>query len=164
MTLGRHQTIGQALNFVDSKRDLVTRTCRKVVQRLRNGLRILFLNDDAAVGANGIRNFGKHQPQVFRNFGSGADGRFSANFPTKRFDGDRGRDAIDSIRVRLVQLLNELPRVRRKAVDVSSLSLGVQRIESQTRFSAATQTTKRQQLAVRDIQINVLEIVDSDVS
>jgi hypothetical protein len=45
------------------------------------------------------------------------------------FDGDRRGETIDSVDVRLRELLEELPRVRRQGLDIASLAFGVDRVE-----------------------------------
>jgi len=52
-------------------------------------------------------------------------------------DGDRGRNPIDEVGLRLVHPLEELPRVRTESLDVTPLPLRIERIEGETRFAAA---------------------------
>ena len=49
----------------------------------------------------------------------------------------RRRDALDALGLGLVELLEELPRVGREALDVPPLALGVERVEGQARLAAA---------------------------
>ncbi len=52
-------------------------------------------------------------------------------------DGDRGRNALDPIDLRLVHPVEELPRVRREGLDVAPLPLGVDGVENQRRLARA---------------------------
>ena len=59
--------------------------------------------------------------------------------------------------------MNELTSLRRKTLDVTPLTLGVQSIKSQTGFSASAHSAKRNPLTVRNLQVNVLQIVDANI-
>ena len=58
----------------------------------------------------------------------------------------------------------ELPRVGGKALDVAALPLGVQRIQGQAALAAPAEAAEDHQLAVRNIQVDPLEVVDLDSS
>ena len=50
-------------------------------------------------------------------------------------DGDRRRNTVDTIDLRLVHALEKLPGVRREGLDVAALSFRVNRVESERRFT-----------------------------
>ena len=50
------------------------------------------------------------------------------------FNGDRRRQALDQIHIRLVHQLQKLARVSRQAFDVPPLALGVERVKGERRF------------------------------
>ena len=66
---------------------------------------------------------GEEQPQVVVDFGDGADRRARVRPGRFLFDGDRRRQAVDQIDVRLLHLLEELPRVGGQRLDVAALAL-----------------------------------------
>ncbi len=74
-------------------------------------------------------------------------------------NGNRRRQAFNLIDIRLLQLIEELPRIRRQRFDVFPLSLGIDGIERQRRFSRAGQAGDDDQLIAGDIDVNVFEIV-----
>ena len=111
-----------------------------------------------------MADLGKQQPQIIAGFSGGADrgaARAAAVFVR---DGDRRRNALDPVGGRLFQSFQKLPRVGRKAVDVAALSLRVQGVQRQARLAAAAQAAEDDQLAVRNIEINLLEIVNRDAA
>lgn len=67
----------------------------------------------------------------------GADGRASCADGVFLLNGNRGRDTLDFIDLRLVHAVEELPDVRGEGLDITSLSLGVEGVESERGFSRA---------------------------
>ena len=105
--------------------------------------------------------FGKQQTQVVGNFGGGSN-RAAIRFGSAcTGDCDRGRDAQDLIAIGFVQPLQELSRVSGKAFDVTSLAFCIQCIEREGRLAATGQTADRDQFASRDIDIDILQVVDA---
>ena len=74
--------------------------------------------------------------------------------------GDGRRNAVDPLGLGLFQPLEELPRVGRKALDVAALSLGVERVEGQAALAAAAEAAEHDQLPMRDVQVDRLQVVD----
>jgi hypothetical protein len=70
--------------------------------------------------------------------------------------GDRPFDDVD---VGLVHQLQELARVRRQALDVAALALGVQRVERQARLARSRQARDDDEPVPRDVEVDVLEVV-----
>ena len=62
--------------------------------------------------------------------------------------------------VGFLQLFQKLARIRGEALDVAATPLGVQSIQSQTRLATAAHATECDQLAMRHLQIDVLQVVD----
>src|SRR5207248_1484501 len=60
---------------------------------------------------------------------------------------------------RFVHAIEELPHVGAERLDVTSLALGVDRFESQARFSRAARAGENRQFAERKIEIYAFEIV-----
>ena len=71
------------------------------------------------------------------NLGDGRDGRLAATARDALLDGDARRDAFNEIDVRFLQLLDELPRIRRHAVEKTALSFREQDIERDRGFARA---------------------------
>ena len=71
----------------------------------------------------------------------------------------RRRQPGDQVHVRLFQLLDELPRIGRHAVEKTALAFREEHIESERRFARAAQTGDDDHLVARDLERDVLEIV-----
>ena len=99
------------------------------------------------------------QLQVIGDFGHRADRAPRRLDRVTLLDRDGGREAVDAVDVRLVHELEELPRVRRKSLHVAALALGVERVEGERRFARAAQARDHGQAVMRNIDIDVLEIV-----
>src|SRR6185295_10468968 len=74
---------------------------------------------------------GEQEPQVVVDLGDRADRRSWVRSGRLLLDGDRRREALDQIDVRLLHLLEELPRVRRERLDIAPLPLRVDRVEGE---------------------------------
>src|SRR6476646_7621130 len=87
------------------------------------------------------------------------DGRFASATSYSLLDGDGRRQSDHQIDIWFFELLHELPRIRRHAVEKPALSLGEQDVEGDRRFTGAAQSGDDHQLFPRDFQIDVFEIV-----
>jgi hypothetical protein len=74
-------------------------------------------------------------------------------------NGDRRGDAVDAIDVGLLHPLEKLAGVRRQRFDVPPLPLRVDRVEGERRFSRAADAGHDDQLAERQVQVDVLEVM-----
>ena len=115
----------------------------------------------AAVRAVRHADVGEQQPEVVVDFGDRADRRPRVRAGRLLLDGDGRRQAVDQVDVRLLHLLEELPRVRRQRLDVAPLPFGVDRVEGERRLPRAGQAGDDHQLVARDIDVDVLEVVDA---
>ena len=104
---------------------------------------------------------GEQQPQVVVDLGDRADGRARIRAGGLLLDGDGRRQAVDQIDVRLLHLLEELPGVRRQRLDIAPLAFGVDRVEGERRLARARQAGDDDQLVARDVDVDVLEVVDA---
>ena len=77
------------------------------------------------------------QTQVVVDLGDGADGGPRVAAGRLLVDRDRRRQTLDDVDVGLVHLSEELARVRAQRLDVATLALGVDRVESEARFARA---------------------------
>ena len=99
------------------------------------------------------------EAHVVVDFGHRADGRARVLRRRLLLDGDRRRQAVDLVDVRLLHHLEELARVGRERLDVAALAFGVDRVEGERRLAGARQAGEDDQLVARDRQVDVLEIV-----
>ena len=95
------------------------------------------LRRDLAPAEVTVRNadVGEEQAQVIVNLGDGADGGARIRTGGLLLDGNGGRQAVDQIDVRLLHLLEELPRIRGERLDIPTLPLGVNRVEGERRLA-----------------------------
>ena len=86
---------------------------------------------------------GVEEAQVVVDLGDRAHGR--ARVPRGRLlvDGDRRREPVDRVHVRLLHHLEELARVRRQRLDVPTLALGIDRVEGEARTSRTRRVRSR---------------------
>ena len=114
-----------------------------------------------AVRAVRHADVGEEQPQVVVDFGDGADRRPRVRAGGLLLDRDGGRQAVDEIDVRLLHLLEELARVGRERLDIAPLALGVNRVEGERRLARARQAGDDHQPVPRNVDVDVLEVVDA---
>ena len=95
------------------------------------------LAGDLAAAVRAVRHadVGEQQPQVVVDLGDGADRRSRIRAGGLLLDRNRRRQAVDQIDVRLLHLLEELPRVGRQRLDVAPLPFGVNRVEGERRLA-----------------------------
>jgi len=80
---------------------------------------------------------GEEQPEIVVDLRDRPHGGAGVLAGGLLLDGDRGRQPLDEVHVRLVHLLQELAGVGREGLDVAPLPLGVYGVERQGRFSGA---------------------------
>jgi hypothetical protein len=103
-------------------------------------------------------------PQVVVHFGDRADRR--ARIPARRLliDRDRRREALDDVDVGLVHLPEELAGVGGQRLDISTLPLGVDRVEGEARLARSRNAGEHDQLVARQFDVHVLEVVFAGTS
>ena len=119
----------------------------------------LALDRQAGRGRIGNADARPQQAHVVVDFGDRADGRARVLRRRLLLDGDRRRQAVDLIDVRLLHHLQELPGVGRQRLDIAPLPLGVDRVEGERGFAGAGEPGEHDELVARDRQIDVLEVV-----
>ncbi len=126
------------------------------IDHLRDGLAF----DRQACGRRiGDSDARPQQAHVIVDLGDGADGRtriFRGGF---LLDGNRRRQSVDLVDVRLLHHLEELPRVSRQRLHVAALAFGIDRVEGERGFARARQAGEHDQLVARNGDVDVLEIV-----
>ncbi len=121
------------------------------------------LRRDLAIAVRTVRHadVGEEQPQVVVDFGDRADRRPRIRRRRLLLDGDRRRQAVDQIDVRLLHLLEKLAGVGRERLDVAPLAFRVDRVERQRRLARAGQTGDDDQPVARQIDVDVPKVVDA---
>ncbi len=127
-------------------------------QHIRRLLGAHFLS---ALPADQGAGAGVQQPQVIDDFRQGADGSPRAARQSPSGHRDRRRHIADEIGIRLVQALEELPRVGGEALQIAALGLGVQGIKRQAALAGAADPRDDRQPAQRHIDIHAFQIVDA---
>ena len=119
----------------------------------------LALQPGSVVGAVLHTDAGVQQPEVVVDLGDRADG--GARVAARRLlvDRDRRRQPLDDVDVGFVHLTEELAGIRTQRLDVATLSLGVDRVESETRLARPGQAGEHDQAVARQLDIDVLEVV-----
>ncbi len=113
----------------------------------------------AAVRAVRHADRGVEQPQVVVDLGHRADRRARVLRHRLLLDRDRRRQAVDRVDVRLLHLLQELPRVGRERLDVAPLPLGEEGVEGERRLARAGDAGDHHELVAGDLEVEVLEVV-----
>ena len=102
-----------------------------------NLLRRLSVQAPPSPGIVRLTDSRKEKPEIIVNFSSGGDRRSWIGPRAPLLDGNGRRQPLDKIDIWLFHLIEELPRVSRKAFDVSALPFGIKSIESQRGFPGA---------------------------
>ncbi len=124
-----------------------------------DGRKRLAFHRDVAVRAMLCAELGKQQAEKMINLRHRRHGGFAAAAGHPLLDGHAGRQALDRIHIGLLQLLDELPRIRRHAVEKATLPLGKKDVEGEGGFARAAQARHHHHLFPRDLHGDVLEIV-----
>ena len=121
------------------------------------------LRRDRAAAQVAVRHadVGEQQAEIVVDLGDGADRRARIRSGGLLLDGDRGREPVDQVDVRLLHLLEELAGVRGQRLDVAALPFGVDRVEGERRLARAGQPGNHDQLVARQIDVDILEVVDA---
>src|SRR4030095_10136319 len=90
--------------------------------------------------------FCEQEPQEMVNLRNRGDRRFASATSYTLLDGDRWGQSADQIDIWFFELLHELPRIRRHAVEKPALSLGEQDVECDGRVAGAARPCDHNQL------------------
>ena len=132
---------------------------RQFQQALLNLLQRLLANRLAAKMALHFAGASKKQPQIIVNLGRRGDGAARVRVPGSLVDADDRRKPADRIHVRPLELIEELPGVRAQTFDILSLPLGIDRIERQAALPRPAGAGDDDQLAQRNVETDILEVV-----
>ncbi len=109
-------------------------SAQHAVHHLRYGLA---LDREARRRRVGHADAREQEAQIVVDLRHRADGRARVLARRLLLDGDRRRQAVDVIDVRLLHHLEELARVGRKAFHVAPLALGIDGVEGERRLAGA---------------------------
>ncbi len=116
----------------------------------------------ATLIAKDMTDFCEKQPQVIRRLRGGSHRGTTRTVAVRARNRDRGRNTVDVLGVRLLESLQELPRVSRETLDVTPLTFGVERVEGQAALAAAAQSAEDDYFLARDVEVDSLEVMDFD--
>ena len=133
------------------------RQCRQFFENL---LGRLLPNRRAALVALGRAQPGHQQPQIVVDFRDRRHraARILAAGPL--IDRHGRLQTLDQIDVGPLELMQKLPGVNRKALDILPLPFGIQRVERQRAFARAARARDDDEAIARDVEIDVLQIVN----
>ncbi len=113
----------------------------------------------AGDGRIGPRSAGEKQTQEVVDLGDGADRRTGILVGGLLLDGHHGAESRDLVDVGTLHGPDELPGIGREGLHVTALPLGIDGVEGQRRLARTAQSGDDDQLAARDLQIDILEVV-----
>ena len=93
------------------------------------------------------------------DLGDRADGAARALADALLLDRDGGREAFDRLDLGAGELVEELARVAREALDITSLALGVERVEGEARLAGAGGARDDDEAVAGDRDVDVLQVV-----
>ena len=110
---------------------------------------------------------GEVRPQVFHvvaDLGHRADGRAGGANGVALAKRDGGRDAVDSVNLRLVHPIEKLPDIRRKRLDITPLPLSEEGVKCERTFAGTAQAGEDDQPALGQVEIEILEVIVADTT
>ncbi len=109
----------------------------------------------------GLAYTAKQQSDVIVYFSRSSHGRSGISCIYLLLNGYGRRKSLYKISFRLGHLSEELSRISRQALDITALSLGIERVKSQRRLSRTRKSGDYNQLVARYLDVDVLKIVDA---
>ena len=152
---------GTALGHPQRGHDRETRADRIRERRVDNVGHRMFPHLLPAHGRERVADAPEKQPEVVIDFRRSADGRTRVARVDLLFDGNRRGKPLYEIGLRFLHLPKELASVGRKALNVAALPLGIYGVEGQRRLPRTGKPGYDNQFPTRDLQTDILEVVDS---
>ena len=112
-----------------------------------------------AVGTVRVADAREQESQVVVDLGDRADRRPRVLARALLVDGDRRREPVDLVDVRLLHLAQELAGIRGEALHVAALALGVDGVEGEAGLAAPGQPGDHDQAVTRERDADILEVV-----
>ena len=119
----------------------------------------LLRDGPVALEAVGVAHPGIEQPKVVVNLRAGGHGGARGRPPGSLLDRDGGGQSLDRLHVRLLHLLQELPGVGGKRLDVAPLALGVEGVKGQRGLAGAGEAGDDDEPVSGEVDIDPLEVV-----
>ena len=141
------------------RQDLKTSALRHRENGVHHLLNGLAADRQSAVRAVGLAHPGEQQSEEVVDLGYGAHGRAWISDRGPLIDGQRRRQAIDPVHVRLVHQIQELARVRGERLDVAPLPLSIDGVERQGGFPRPGGPRDYDETGTGYVQIDTLEVV-----
>src|SRR6516225_8977030 len=120
----RHVRVKTFARFHQRREHLKGTAFRSHFDLFHNGSLALFFHRQIAVGTKLRSGFCEQEPQKMVSLRNGADRRFTSTTSYTLLDRDSWGQSAHQINIWFFQLLHELPRIRRHAVEKPALSLG----------------------------------------
>ena len=160
LACGVEDPIALGLAVLDERaQDHEPRPLGQAVDLVHHLLDALALDLPAARGAVRVADAGEEEPQVVVDLRHGADGGPGVPARALLVDRDGRRKPVDLVDVRLLHLAEELPRVRRQALDIPALALRVDGVEREAALPRAGQAGDDDEPVARERDGDVLEVV-----
>ncbi len=132
----------------------------RAIQKVRiDGLGCVVSHGLAATLTKQRRAAREQQLQMIVELRHGADGGARGAHRIRLVDRDGRRNTFDRLDLGLVHAIEELPRIGRECLDVTTLAFGIQRVENERRLSGAGYARDDDELVQRNVEIEILEIV-----
>ena len=106
---------------------------------------------------------GIEQTEIFVDLRRGGYGRAGVTADDTLLDSDRRRQTTYPVGLRLCHTPDELTRIRGEALDIAALPLGIECIEGQRTLPRATHACDDDKLPAGDLEVYILEIIDTYV-
>ena len=136
-------------------------SCACAEHELHDPLERLRRDLEAAPGAMRDADVREQQAEVVVDFGDRPDRRPRVGSGGLLLDGNRRREPLDQVDVRLFHLLEELARVRGQRLDIPPLPLGVDGVESERRLAGPRQPGDDDEPLARQVDVDIAEVVDA---
>ena len=124
-----------------------------------NLLRGLAGDRAAALVAMRLADGGIKQAEIVVDFRDRAHRRARAAAGGLLLDGDGRAQALHRVHVRPLHLVEELPGVGRKGLNVTALAFGINHVERQAGLARAAQARDHSQGVARNLHVDVLQVV-----
>ena len=112
-----------------------------------------------AIGTVSLAQTRQQDPQVVVDLRHRADGRARRIAQVLLLDRNRRRQAVNVIDLRLLHLADELAGVRAEALDVTPLTLGVDRVHGQRTLARAARAAEHGHRVAANAGVHVLQVV-----
>ena len=149
-----------ALAVLDQRREHVDAASSKLLQHQVDDALLGVLDHLLArnIGA-GVARAGEEQAQEVVDLGGGADGRARVLVDGLLLYGYDGAETRDMVDIRALQIAEHIAGIRRERLDIASLTLGKDGVESKRRLARTRQAGDYRQRIVRNLHIDVFQVV-----